>query len=96
MLRILSNKVNRLLKIKKQENKSNNLDNLINIFKPTIFWKEKALVKKQLSIWSLDDLKKIINGINNTELMCKKNPQASKVIFFDFFSKICLEANNFS
>ena len=96
LLRILSNKVQRLLKIKEQENKSNNLDNLVNTSKPAIFWKEKPLVKKQLSIWSLNNLKKIINGINSTELLCKKNPEISKIIFFDFFSKICTKANNFS
>jgi len=96
LLRILSNKIQRLLKIKEQENKSNNLDDLINTSKPPIFWKEKPLVKKQLSIWSLDDLKKMIDNINNTELLCKKNPQISKSIFFNFFSEICKRANNFS
>ena len=96
LLRILSSKVHRLLKIKEQENKSNNLDNLINTSKPVIFWKEKPLVKKQLSIWSLLDLKKIIEEVNNTELLCKKNPQISNSIFFNFFSNICKKANNFS
>ena len=96
LLRILSNKVQRLLNIKKQENKSNNIEHLINISKPAIFWKEKPMVKKQLSIWNLNDLKKIINEINNTEYLCKKNSQASKVIFFNFFLKICIKANNFS
>ncbi len=64
LLRILSNKIQRLLKIKKQKNISNNLDNLdnlINSSKPAIFWKEKSLVKKQLSIWSLNDLNNIIS-----------------------------------
>jgi len=96
LLRILSSKVHRLLKIKEQENKSNNLDNLINTSKPAIFWKEKLLVKKQLSIWNIFDLKKIIDDINNTELLCKKNPQISNSIFFNFFSAICKKANNFS
>jgi DNA polymerase-3 subunit delta len=96
LLRILGNKVHRLLNIKEQENKSNNLDKIINVSKPAIFWKEKPLVKKQLSIWSLNDLKKIINGINNTELLCKQKPQMSKTIFFNFFLKICVKANNFS
>ena len=96
LLRILSNKVQRLLNIKKQENKSNNIEHLISISKPTIFWKEKPLVKKQLSIWNLNDLEKIISGINNTEYLCKKNSQASKVIFFNFFLQICIKANNFS
>ena len=96
LLRILSNKVQRLLKIKEQENKANNLDSLINGCKPAIFWKEKAFVKKQLSVWSLNDLKKIISEINNTELLCKKNPYSSKFIFFNFFSTICKKANNYS
>ena len=96
LLRILSNKVQRLLKIKENEAKSNNLDSLINLAKPPIFWKEKPIVKKQLSIWKKDDLKKIISEINNTELMCKKNPQISKVIFFNFFLGICTKANNYS
>ena len=96
LLRILSSKIQRLHKIKEQVNKLNSLDNLINTSKPTIFWKEKPLVKKQLSIWSLDDLKKMISEINNTELLCKKNPQISKFIFFNFFASICKKANNYS
>ena len=96
LLRILSNKIHRLLKMKEQANKSNNWDNIINSTKPIIFWKEKPLVKKQLSIWSLKDLKIIIADISKTELLCKKNPQLSNVIFFNFFSSICTKANNFS
>ena len=95
LLRILSNKTHRLLKIKEQQNKTNSADNLINTLKPPIFWKEKPIVKKQLSIWSLNELNKIIKEINNTELLCKKNPQISTSIFFNFFSKICKQANNY-
>ena len=96
LLRILSSKIHRLLRIKEQENKSNNLDNLIDNSKPTIFWKEKPLVKRQLLIWSLSDLKKMISDVNNTELLCKKNPQISNSIFSNFFAKICKKDNNFS
>ena len=96
LLRILGNKIHRLLKIKEQKNKSNNIDSIINTSKPTIFWKEKPLVKKQLSIWSLNDLQKMISDVNNTELLCKKNPQISNSIFLNFFSEICKKANNFS
>jgi len=95
LLRILSNKIQRLLKIKKQENITKNLDTLINSSKPPIFWKEKPLVKKQLSIWNLNELKKVIKDINKTELLCKKNPQIANFIFINFFSEICKKANNF-
>ena len=96
LLRIFGNKVQRLYKIKGQQDASHNLDSLINVIKPPIFWKEKPLVKKQLSIWTLEELKKMIIGSNNTELLCKKNPQISKVILFSFFLKICVKANNYS
>ena len=96
LLRVLSNRIQRLLKIKEQENKLNDIDNLINNCRPAIFWKEKPLVRKQLSIWGINDLRKTVVEINNTEVLCKKNPQISKFIFFDFFSRICKKANNFS
>ena len=96
LLRILNNKVLRLLKIKENDDKQTSVDNLINFSKPAIFWKEKPIVKKQLSIWNMKDLKKLISEINNTEFWCKKNPQISKAIFFNFFLKICLKASNYS
>ena len=96
ILRILSNKIRRLLNMKKMQDDYSNLDALLNATKPPIFWKEKPLIKKQLSIWSLNDLNTTLEEISNTELICKKNPNISKVIFFNFFSKICKKANNFS
>ncbi len=96
LLRILSNKIQRLLNIKKMENKYQNLDGLLGAVKPAIFWKEKEIVKKQLKIWNVNLLKNIILEINSTELLCKKNPQISNTIFINFFTKLCKMANNFS
>jgi len=96
LLRILSNKMRRLLNMKEMENSYNNLDSLLNASKPPIFWKEKPIVKKQLTIWNIKRLEKTIDEINNIELMCKKNPNISKIIFFNFFSEICKKASNFS
>ena len=96
LLRILSNKIQRLLSIKKKQTSSNNLENLVNDTRPPIFWKEKPVVKKQLSIWKLDDLQSIIKEINDIEILCKKNPQISKIVFFDFFSNICQRASSYS
>ena len=95
-LRILSNKINRLFSMKKMEGNYSNLDSLLNASKPPIFWKEKPMVKKQLTVWNLDSLNLIMAEINNTELLCKKNPQLSKMIFFNFFTKLCKQANNYS
>ena len=96
LLRILSNKIQRLLKMKESEKNYNNIDNLINSSKPSIFWKEKPIIKKQLLIWHYNDLKKTIYEINKIEMLCKKNPQISQVIAFKFFNELCKKANSFS
>ena len=85
LLRILSNKIQRLLNMKELETNYNSLDSLLNASKPPIFWKEKSMVKKQLTIWSLNDLKTAIHEINDTEVLCKKNPHISHSIFLNFF-----------
>ena len=96
LLRVLSNKIHRLIKMKESEKNYNNIDNLINNTKPFIFWKEKPIIKKHLSIWNYKDLKKIFFEINNVEIMCKKNPQISQIIAFKFFTELCEKANSYS
>ena len=96
LLRILSNKIHRLLKIKRETAETYNLDTLLNKCKPAIFWKEKPIVKKQLAIWKLKDLIEIVPDINNTEILCKKNPHISSSILLNFFMSICKKANSFS
>jgi len=96
LLRILSSKTQRLLKMKELEKNYKSVDELINKSKPIIFWQEKPIIKKQLCIWNLNDLKKIIYEINNIEILCKKKPQLSRMAAFDFFSRICIKANNYS
>ena len=39
---------------------------------------------------------KIINEINNIELLCKKNPLLAKSIFFNFCNNLCKKANKYS
>jgi len=96
IFRILSNKIQKLISMKEKEKNYSSIDNLINSSKPPIFWKEKPIIKKQLSIWNFNDLKNIVAEINATELLCKKNPHISKIIFFNFFTKICKKANSYS
>jgi len=72
------NKLKRLKKIKTELEKYNNIDTILNSYKPLIFWKEKDLIKKQLNCWSLDQIKSSMQKINNLEWECKKYPQISK------------------
>ena len=95
LLRILGNKVQRLIKIKVFENDYKNIDELIEESRPIIFWKEKPIIKKQITIWKISDLKNITDKINMIEILCKQKPNLAKIISFNFFSQICLKANNY-
>ena len=96
ILKILSNKVQRLIKIKEQNKDQQNVELLVDGFKPPVFWKEKVDVKKQINIFELDYLKKIIFKLNEIEIKCKLNAQNSSIIFLNYLTKICKKANNYS
>tara|TARA_B100000902_G_C27221531_1_gene869958 strand:- start:102 stop:1094 length:993 start_codon:yes stop_codon:yes gene_type:complete len=72
----------KILKIKIEEEK--NQDQVISSYRPPIFWKDKDLIKKQLKIWSLNEIKLLIKKINTLELTIKKNSQLSNQIINNF------------
>ncbi len=84
ILRTILNKSKRLLKLKNEIDKNNNIDLVLSSFKPPIFWKEKEVVKKQLQLCSIEEIKKIIYKINDLELLVKKNSLNSFNFVADF------------
>ena len=77
-------KAKRLLNLRENIKLNPNLETVISNYKPSIFWKEKEIVKQQLKIWSEDNLRKLINEINSTELLIKKNISISLNILLNF------------
>ena len=84
IIRILLNKIKRLLTLQEEISKNKSVDEVITNFKPPIFWKEKEIVKKQISNWSLTSTKKMIININEVEILVKKNSTNSINILSDF------------
>jgi DNA polymerase-3 subunit delta len=77
-------KLKRLKKLKLELENKKNTDTVISSYKPPIFWKDKDMIKQQLKIWSLPQIKSLINKTNNMELLIKKNSQASNQIINNF------------
>ena len=69
-------------------------DQVISSYRPPIFWKDKELIKKQLKIWSLDEIKLLIKKINKLELTIKKNSNLSNQILNDFIFERLDASNN--
>ena len=77
-------KLKRLKKLKLELEVKKNADTVFSSYKPPIFWKDKDIVKQQLKIWSLSQLKSLINKTNHIELLIKKNSQVSNQIINNF------------
>ena len=84
ILRSFLFKLKRLKKLKSKIDDTKNIDQIINTFKPPIFWKEKEVVKQQLKQRTLSDIKFLIKKVNNLELLIKKNSQTSGQILNNF------------
>ena len=94
ILKSFLHKLKRLRFLKKEMEEKKSQDQVISSYRPPIFWKDKDLIKKQLKIWSLDEIKLLIRKINNLELIIKKNSNLSNQILNDFIFERLDTSNN--
>ena len=80
ILRTFLIKLKRLRKLRLNLKENDNIDQVINSFKPPIFWKDKNIIKQHIKIWELNDIESFIVDLNNNECLIKKNPQISNQI----------------
>ena len=84
ILRTFLQKAKRLHSLYDKQIEKISLDNLIDNYKPPIFWKDKPMVKKQLENWSKSKIEDLIVKINKTETFIKKNSTISLMLVFNF------------
>ena len=84
ILRTFLSKAKRILKLANQLEQNKDINKTINAAKPSIFWKDKEIVKIQLRKWKPEKIKKLIKNINNIELETKKNYDNSVLIISNF------------
>jgi len=94
ILKFFLSKLKRLKKIHEIENSTNNFELSINSFRPPIFWKDKEIIKKQLKMWSLDQIIELIKKVNNIEIVIKKNTSLSNHLINNFAIEIANFSNN--
>ena len=89
-------KVKRLLKLQENLEETKNIEETISSFKPSIFWKDKEIIKEQIKNWNIQDTKKLIYKINEIEILIKKNSTNSLHIISDFILNNSNKFNNYS
>jgi len=87
-------KLKRLKIIKNLLNENKNIDQILISFKPPIFWKDKDIIKQQINVLSLSEIKYLIHRVNNLELQIKKNSQISNQILNNFILENLVSTNN--
>jgi DNA polymerase-3 subunit delta len=96
---ILRSFIIKILDIQKN-NKNLSIDERIERYKPSIFWKDKDRIKNILKIWSANNLEKFLSNLNIIETEFKRNDLNQDTQFYYFLtqnlSKISLKnTNNF-
>ena len=94
IIRILLNKLKKLLILSKEYRKNNDLEATISTSKPPIFWKEKEITKKQILNWTPEKIKETLYKINSIELKIKKNFDISMNILTDFIFELVSKKTN--
>ena len=94
ILRTFLSKLKRLLKIKAETLRENNIDKVLSNFKPPIFWKDKEIVKKQVQLLKFQKIENLIIKTNNLEYLLKKNPEISNFLVRNFILEKVQNINN--
>ena len=80
ILRTLLSRSKRLLKLKNMQNANKSIDDTISDYRPPIFWKEKDVVKQQMSNWSEEEVKEKIFEISNLEILIKRSTSSINLV----------------
>ena len=88
IIRTFLNKAKQLNILAKEFENSKNIESTISKARPPIFWKDKEITKLQIKYWTQIKIKKLLDKINETELLIKKNSQNSLQILYDFILNI--------
>ena len=96
---ILRSFIIKILDIQKN-NKSLSIDEKIEKYKPSIFWKDKDRIKNILKIWNTNNLEKFLSNLNVIETEFKRNDLNQDTQFYYFLtqnlSKVAFKnTNNF-
>ena len=94
IIRTLLSKLKRLVKIYELVNEKNTIEQAVSLFKPTIFWKDKAIVTQQIKSWKKNEFENLIFESNEIELLIKKNSTIGKNILSDFIMSNSKKTNN--
>ena len=94
LIRSFLSRLKRLIELKKIHNQKGSIKETIDFFKPSIFWKDKEIVQKQMEFWTLENIYILIEELNTLELKFKRNYELSNNLIFDLIINTSKSTNS--
>ena len=95
ILRIFLQKIKKIINLMEIKKNERDIDKIISQYKPPIFWKDKPIIKKQMSLWTNKELYELITKINLLEVNIKMNNSISIILMQNFIYELLeFETNN--
>ena len=94
IIRILLNKLKKILKLSSKFQENKNLELTISSAKPPIFWKDKEITKQQILNMNPENIKNLLYKTNYIELLIKQNYENSVNLITDFLLKVSSTKSN--
>ena len=84
IVRTFIQKLKRLKKLSLEFSENKDLNKTISNYRPTIFWKDKEIVKKQINSWKIKEINELIFSLQTVELHVKKNKVDPVNVVYNF------------
>ena len=94
VLRVFLQKTKKILSLLENIKNEEDIEKAISSHKPPIFWKDKPIIRKQLQLWSHNNVENLISKLNDIEIEIKKNSSLSLILMKDFIYEILSKKTN--
>ena len=94
VIRVFLQKTKKILSLLENIKNEEDIEKAISSHKPPIFWKDKPIIRKQLQLWSHNNVKNLISKLNDIEIEIKKNSSLSLILMKDFIYEILNKKTN--
>ena len=88
ILRVFLKKTKKIIDLLENLDDEKDIEKLISLHRPPIFWKDKPVIKKQLQLWKLKNMRELISKLNDLEVKIKKNNSISLILMKNFIYEI--------
>ena len=88
ILRVFLQKTKKILNLLENLDKEKDVEKVISLHRPPIFWKDKPIIKKQLQLWNQKRIRELIIKLNKIEVEIKKNNSISLILMKNFVYEI--------